>query len=238
MLALVVTVAAASCSRDDPEEKAESANDLQLAPRSSTAPSSEVESATLPLPVAKFEFSVRPVDADVIARMGETWRPGCPVPLEQLRLMTVTHWGFDGKVHQGETVVHGDYAASLEPVFRRMFETRFPIEMLRVTNGVDVPPNESTAFNCRKKVGNGAEWSEHSFGTAIDINPVQNPYVSRDGSNVIPPAGAPFTDRSLQAPGMLHEGDPVVTAFDAAGWKWGGRWTTSRDYMHFSISGG
>lgn len=226
MLALVMTVAAAACSRDDPLGEAASANDLRLAPPTST------------LPLPEFEFTVLPVDEGVVARMGETWRPGCPVPLEHLRLMTVSHWGFDGKVHKGETVVHGDHAASLEPVFRRMFETRFPIETLRVTNGVDAPPNESTAFNCRKKVGNGAEWSEHSYGTAIDINPVQNPYVSRDGSNVIPPAGATFTDRSLQAPGMLREGDPVVTAFDAAGWKWGGRWTTSRDYMHFSISGG
>jgi hypothetical protein len=79
-------------------------------------------------------------------------------------------------------------------------------------------------------------WSEHSYGRAIDINPVQNPYVSGDGT-VSPPAGAGFTDRSRAAPGMIVADDAVVRAFAAIGWEWGGDWSSAKDYQHFSASG-
>src|SRR3546814_3477803 len=82
---------------------------------------------------------------------------------------------------------------------------------------------------CRSK------WSEHSYGRAIDINPLHNPYV-RNGS-VDPPEGATWADRSRRDPGMIHPDDAVVRAFAAQGWAWGGYWSSGKDYQHFSASG-
>jgi poly-gamma-glutamate synthesis protein (capsule biosynthesis protein) len=77
----------------------------------------------------------------------------------------------------------------------------------------------------------------HAYGRAIDVNPIENPYVS--GSHVSPPAGASFADRSRDAEGMIHAGDKVVKAFaNKAGWEWGGAWPGgTRDYQHFSSNG-
>lgn len=183
-----------------------------------------------------FEFAIGPVDEATRAKMGKTWFPGCPVPIEDLRHVTVTHFGFDGAVHQGEIVVAADAAESLRTPFHRLFEQRYPIQVLNVTDGEDVPWDESAAFNCRKKVGDRSQWSEHSYGRALDVNPVQNPYVS--SSTIVPDDGRPYADRSRTDAGVLHEGDPVVTAFEAAGWHWGGTWTgRTHDYMHFSTTG-
>jgi hypothetical protein len=93
----------------------------------------------------------------------------------------------------------------------------------------------TAGFNCRP-VTDGRSWSRHAYGLAIDINPLQNPYVRGDGS-VLRRAALPYRDRSLDLPGMIHEGDVVVRSFDAIGWEWGGRWRTLKDYMHFSATG-
>ena len=94
--------------------------------------------------------------------------------------------------------------------------------------------NNTSAFNCRPVAGT-SRWSEHAYGRAIDVNPVQNPYVA--GRHVSPPAGRRYADRAGRAPGMIRAGDAVVRAFAAAGWGWGGAWRTARDYQHFSASG-
>jgi hypothetical protein len=57
------------------------------------------------------------------------------------------------------------------------------------------------------------------------------------GSHVSPTAGARYVDRSLDAKGMIHDGDAVVRAFAAGGWGWGGDWPSSKDYQHFSSNG-
>jgi len=95
--------------------------------------------------------------------------------------------------------------------------------------------NNSSAFNCRAVTG-GGRWSEHAYGRAIDLNPVQNPYVDRDGS-VLDPASAPYTDRTRRDPGMIRTGEVVVEAFAAIGWEWGGNFRSIKDYQHFSQSG-
>ena len=94
--------------------------------------------------------------------------------------------------------------------------------------------NNTSAFNCRAVTG-GSSWSEHSFGTAIDVNPLVNPYVS--GGTVLPPEAAPYADRTADAPGMIHVGDVVVETFAGFGWVWGGTWSSPKDYQHFSTSG-
>jgi hypothetical protein len=97
-----------------------------------------------------------------------------------------------------------------------------------------VAADNTSAFNCRFVSGT-TRWSEHAYGRALDVNPVENPFVS--GSYVSPPAGAAYADRSRRAPGMVHAGDATVRAFAAVGWGWGGSWPGSKDYQHFSATG-
>ena len=182
------------------------------------------------------------LDAATRSRVrGVSWRPGCPVGLDDLRLVRAEHWGFDGKVHQGVLVVHRRVAGSMLQVMRELFGLHYPVAGMRLVDdyGADddrsMAANNTSAFNCRT-VDGSTSWSEHAYGRAIDLNPIQNPYVPRSG-DVSPPAGRRFADRGRHDPGVIHAGDPVVRAFARAGWKWGGNWTSPRDYQHFSTTG-
>jgi hypothetical protein len=182
------------------------------------------------------------VDAVDASRLTSSWRPGCPVPVEDLRLLTVAFWGFDAREHRGELVVHRDQASAVLKVMQTLFEARFPIERMELVDvygGDDdrsTAANNTSAFNCREVENAPGVWSQHSYGRAIDVNPVQNPYLPRSGP-VDPPAGAAFTNRSDVRPGMIVGGDQVVRAFASIGWEWGGNWTGSKDYQHFSENG-
>jgi hypothetical protein len=190
-----------------------------------------------------FEGSSEPVAGQVRERIvGSSWHRGCPVGLDKLRLLRVTYWGFDDRPHRGRLVVNRRFDGRIVAVMRRLYRLRYPIRRMRLIDryGADdhrsMNADNTSAFNCRFVAGT-ERWSMHAYGLAIDLNPIENPYVS--GSHVSPPAGEPFADRSRHAPGMLHGGDPVVGAFEAlAGWEWGGSWAAgTRDYQHFSANG-
>lgn len=182
-------------------------------------------------------FRTAPVTA---ARLGSSHRAGCPVAVADLRLVTVTHWDGAGGTARGELVVHRDVAASVVTVFRDLYAARFPIAKVRTVEryGADdarsMADDNTSAYNCRPTTG-GSGWSEHAFGRAVDINPVENPYVR--GSTVLPTAGRAYLDRSRPRPGMITADGPVVRAFAAVGWQWGGHFRTFKDYQHFSRSG-
>ena len=91
--------------------------------------------------------------------------------------------------------------------------------------------NNSSAFNCRK-VGASNKWSEHSYGQAIDINPLWNPWVK--GSTILPKSGAKFAERDQKLPGMVYENDPIVLIFERYGWQWGSQKSGINDYQHFT----
>ncbi|MPY96372.1 MAG: M15 family peptidase [Acidimicrobiia bacterium] len=180
---------------------------------------------------------------ELAARMTPTsWREGCPVGLEDLRYLNVAHWGFDGGAHLGELVVHADVVADLEGIFRQLYVAGFPIWQMRLVDDyggddhTSIEADNTSAFNCRAVEGTSS-WSNHAYGQAIDINPIENPYVAGDGTTSHA-ASVTFLDRADVRPGMIVEGDAVVAAFDAYGWDWGGRWYSPLDYQHFSSSGG
>lgn len=192
-----------------------------------------------PPPDDAFRADVRPLSDEVVAR--STWREECPVARTDLAHVVVTHWGFDGWPHTGELIVHATVAHDIVWVFEQLHAARYPIEQLGIASMADLeerPPtgdgNGSGAFVCRNTVGS-SRWSQHAYGLAIDINPFHNPYV-RNGW-VIPELAAAYLDREALRTGMIQEGDPVVTAFDAIGWQWGGRWNSAKDWMHFSANG-
>lgn len=185
-----------------------------------------------------WESSLSPVPDEVVAR--SSWQEGCPVSIDELRYIVVSHHGFDGEVHTGEMIVNAAEADGVVEVFRRLFEAGYPIEQMRVIRAdeVDDHPtgdwNETTSFVCRPAVGS-TNWSQHAFGLAIDVNPFHNPYLR--GDLVIPELASAYTDRDDVRVGMIFDDDVVVDAFADIGWSWGGDWDTLKDWMHFSKSG-
>ena len=189
-----------------------------------------------------FRGSVSPLPASLRATMaGRSWHTGCPVGLGALRLVRARHWGFDGRVHAGRLVVHRDVAGSVLGVLRRLYAARFPIrrmvpvEAYGASDFRSIEADNTSAFNCRYVDGT-TRWSDHAYGRAIDLNPIENPYVTAAGTTSHP-ASRPYLRRSPYRPGMAVEGGVVVRAFEAAGFGWGGRWSGDRDYQHFSPSG-
>jgi D-alanyl-D-alanine carboxypeptidase len=192
-------------------------------------------------PGGRFRSSIRPIGPAVRARMGATWKPGCPVGLGDLRYVTVSFRGFDGRAHTGELVVHERVAAGVVSVFARLYRARFPIEEMRLVTGADLEAhptgdgNNTAAFVCRA-ARKQTRWSAHAYGLAVDVNPFQNPY--RRGDLVLPELAGAYLDRTNRRPGMVRPGDAVTAAFADLGWTWGGTWRSPRDYMHFSATGG
>jgi hypothetical protein len=172
---------------------------------------------------------------------GRSWHAGCPVGLDDLRLVRARYRGFDGRVHTGRLVVNRDVARSVLGVLRRLYAARFPIRRMVPVDAYgasdfrSIEADNTSAFNCRYVDGT-TRWSEHAYGRAIDLNPIENPYVTAAGTTSHT-ASRRYLRRSAYRRGMAVEGGVVVRAFDAAGFGWGGRWSGDRDYQHFSASG-
>jgi hypothetical protein len=204
-----------------------------------------------PLPQTRTRFAgrVSTVPPAIERRLrGSTWRPGCPVPISALRLLRFNHLGFDGTVKRGRIIVNASVAEDVLWVFRQLFGAGFPLKRVDLAREFDRSRWEeqphsrrsvTASFNCRVVVtpsGPGTTFSQHAYGLAVDVNPLQNPYVRGDGW-VRNRFARPYVDRSKELPGMIHEDDVVVRSFAAIGWSWGGRWSGGKDYMHFSLAG-
>ena len=193
------------------------------------------------LAAPEFKGSIHRIDAELRERMtGRSWHRGCPVRIRDLRLLRVRHWGFRGRVRAGHLVVNRWQARKMMRVMRKLFERHFPIRRMHLvdrygaSDSRSMNANNTSAFNCRFVAGTNT-WSEHAYGRAIDINPVQNPYVSNGVAS--PRKGQRYVDRSKRRKGMIHPGDRVVRAFRSVGWGWGGSWSPDKDYQHFSSTG-
>ena len=189
---------------------------------------------------APFRGVVSRIPASLARRMtGVSWRSGCPVGLSDLRRLTVSFWGFDGRSHSGTLIVHRSVAGPVVRVLGRLYVARFPIRQMTPVDAYggddfrSIEADNTSAFNCRPATGS-SHWSEHAYGKAIDLDPLENPYVS--GGETSHVASRRYLDRSLRLPGMIHPGDVVVRAFAAEGCGWGGVWSGIRDYQHFSVS--
>ena len=190
----------------------------------------------------RFVASVAPIPPPIRSWMtGSSWRPGCPIGLDALRLVRLTYWGFDHRAHRGRLVVAETAATKIVRVFRALFDVRFPIRRMRLVDAYGARDKDSmrhdntSAFNCRYRNGVCCTWSMHAYGKAIDIDPVENPEIWSGG--VSPPNGQPYVNRAVRRRGMVFHGDVVWRAFRSVGWRWGGDWASPIDYQHFSSNG-
>ena len=150
----------------------------------------------------------------------------------RLRLVNVRYYSFDGRLHQGQLVIHKDLKQSIVAIFGELKDHRFPIAKVvpmskyNYDDEASMLDNNTSAFNYRTVEGRRV-LSQHALGRAIDINPFQNPIIERGGSR---PRGAQYEP---QAKGTIVINGLVVRAFLKRGWKWGGAWKTKKDYQHF-----
>jgi poly-gamma-glutamate synthesis protein (capsule biosynthesis protein) len=174
---------------------------------------------------------------------GNSWREGCPVSLYNLRYLKVAYWDFNAKRRMGELIVHKDVSQSLLKVFGSLYAIKYPIEKMRLVSdykGNDwqsIEAGNTSAFNCRPVTGNKKKWSKHAYGKAIDINPIQNPYISKSG-RISHKASLKYRHRKhkRQSAGdraMLLAHDKATLIFKQNAWIWGGDWRSIKDYQHF-----
>jgi hypothetical protein len=196
-----------------------------------------------------FQSSIAPLPVGVRAQLrhAAVWHRGCPVGLSDLRLLTVTHRDFAGRPATGQLVVNKRAARPLVRAFGRLYRLYFPIRHLALDDAYGSAAERpadgdvSGSFECREaaaspctRADTTGSWSMHAYGLAVDLNPVENPYVgcgeTRD------PRARRYRDRSRHRRGMVTR--QVVAAFASIGWGWGGSWSgNTKDYMHFSSTG-
>jgi len=176
-----------------------------------------------------------------VLMIGKSWKLECPVPLKDLRYLTMSHWGFDDQVHIGHMVVHAKLAQEILDIFADMFAAKFPIERMEIIDMYDadddksIAANNSAAFCCRANTTFPGTFSNHSYGIAMDVNPLINPYVK--GKRILPPEGAAYLDRTKNYKGIItqSENNACYQAFVSRGYEWrGNAWTDRVDYQHFS----
>lgn len=183
-------------------------------------------------------FNFEPLSKEVISRIeGVSWKNEAPVKLDDLSYVKVLYWGFDDKKHTGELIVHKKVAEEITQIFKELYEAKFAIEKMRLideyeaNDDLSMADNNTSAFCFREVTGKKGTLSKHSYGIAIDINPVQNPYVK--GDRISPEAGKEYIDRKNVRKGMIVKDDICYKAFKERGWIWGGEWKTLKDYQHF-----
>ncbi|MET8002942.1 M15 family metallopeptidase [Nonomuraea glycinis] len=233
-----VVLASVSCGGQEPAASSE-----QSPPASPTMPATPTASTPMPSPTRteppEFTAKVTKVARD---RLPYSWREGCPVHYRDLRLITLSYWGFDDKPHTGELVVRKTVTDDIVQVFGKLYDWRWPIRQMKLVDAykaddfASIEADNTSAFNCRRATGS-SNWSNHAYGQAIDINPRENPYVTAAGGTAHKNAKK-YTERPMKGKGVINPGDRVVRAFRQVGWEWGGDWAGTKDFQHFSKGGG
>ena len=194
---------------------------------------------------APFQATITELPESMEQKMiGVSWTEGCPLALDELVLVKVRHYGFNGLTKTGKMIVARDVAPSLVEAFRELYALKFPIQQIRpidefeASDPISMRNNNTSVFRCSEREHAAHDrrgtWSEHTRAQAIDVNPLYNPFVMRSGE-VQPIEGAEYANRDIHVKGMVTP--EVVDIFKKYGWKWGGNWSSSKDYQHFSIGG-
>ena len=151
---------------------------------------------------------------------------------KNLTIIDVEYYSFDHRVHRGQVVIHKELAGDIKEIFKLIKEKKFPVKKVVPVNVYkwddesSMKDNNSSAFNYRFISGTRT-FSAHSLGRAIDINPFLNPEIKHGKTS---PQGAVY-NKSVH--GTIIKESWLTHEFYKRGWRWGGDWTTSKDYQHF-----
>ena len=189
-------------------------------------------------------FAAEPVPDGVWQRMqGKTYRENPHIGRADLRHIRALHWDYEGRMHVGEMIVNRLIADRVVRILRQLFDARYPIQRMLLPDVYDADDerqmrdNNSSCF-CYRAVRGTTKLSKHARGLAVDINALYNPYCKRrpDGTRIIQPAtAARYLDRTKEFPYKIDRGDLCFRLFTEAGFRWGGDWTSCKDYQHFEL---
>ena len=195
--------------------------------------------------MATSHTAITPITPAIKERMiqGNSWHKGCPVGLQDLRYLRIKYLNFKGETKLGEMIVHKDVADEVVDIFHELYTIGYPIHEMKLVSdykGNDwhsIEADNTSAFNCRNATGS-KKWSRHSYGKAIDLNSIENPYISRSG-RIAHKASLQYRKRvhkkdTVADKAVLLKNDKATKIFKKYGWKWGGDWYGVKDYQHFS----
>ena len=194
---------------------------------------------------AEYSSNISTISSTIEQRMlkGNSYKRGCPVPLKNLRYLRIKHLNFKGKTVRGEMIVHKNVASEVVHIFDELYDIGYPIDKMKLVSAYkgndwqSIESSNTSAFNCRNATGS-KKWSKHSYGKAIDINPIENPYIARNG-RISHKASLKYRKRvhknnTYSDKALLLKSDKATKIFKKYGWKWGGDWSRVKDYQHFS----
>jgi len=167
-------------------------------------------------------------------RQGGSYKDYCPISLNDLRYIKLKYIGFDGKEHWGELIVNKAIAKDVVSIFKELYNIKYPIKQMRLVSDfgasdyASIEADNTSAFNCRYVDGTH-KWSNHTYGRAIDLNPIENPYVSKSG-HISHKASLKYASRQPYKGVVTPQ---IVNIFKKYGFKWGGDWHCCKDYQHF-----
>ncbi len=203
-----------------------------------------ITSLLLTTSFAEFQAYIYDISSNLKEKMikNNSWRRGCPVDTIDLRYLKLTYLNYQGEESVGELIVHKNIADNMVNIMRELYAIKYPIYQMKLVNefkGNDwqsIEAGNTSAFNCRKATGS-KKWSKHSYGRAIDINPIENPYVSRKG-HISHKMSLKYKKRqhlnnSPSDRAVLLKNDKATLIFKKYGFSWGGDWRTIKDYQHF-----
>ncbi len=192
-------------------------------------------------------FYAEPIGEEVFSRIdGKTYPEGCPLSLDELSYLRVLHYNFDHEIQVGELIVNADLSETFLDIFRTLFEEEYEIYSMYLaddfwtgdaltTDTASIAADNTSAFSYRV-IETSGNLSNHASGRAIDINPLENPYltIGEDGSISCEQEGSiPYLDRTAGLDHMIDEEDPCYQLFTSYGFTWGGSWSNPVDYQHF-----
>jgi poly-gamma-glutamate synthesis protein (capsule biosynthesis protein) len=194
----------------------------------------------------QYKGQILSISPQVKQRMlnGNSWRKGCPVELIDLRYLRIPYINFYGHTKLGELIVHKDVAQSTIEVFKELYSIGYPIKQMKLVSNFkgndwqSIEADNTSALNCRAITGDKKKWSNHAYGKAIDINPIENPYISRTG-HISHQASIKYkrrinkSTRSLADKAVILKNDKTIKILKKNGWNWGGNWGPIKDYQHF-----
>ncbi|WP_287619588.1 M15 family metallopeptidase [Parabacteroides sp.] len=193
-------------------------------------------------------FRSEEISDELFSRMWlKSWKENCTLDRSELRYLKVLHRNADGEPQRGEMVVNAAIADKVLRIFRQLYEAGYRIERMVLIDNYNADDeqsmraNNSSSFNFRFMTGSTTKISKHGLGLAIDINALYNPYVKQkaNGTWHIEPATATSyafdRDTRTDIPYKIDHTDLAYRLFTAAGFSWGGDWTSLKDYQHFEI---
>ena len=191
-------------------------------------------------------FVASEIPDDVYQRInGKSYRENPNIGLEDLRYLKMLHYNYDHQIQVGEMIVNAQLADEICSIFMELFQNEYEIYSMYLvdnywagdgdsTDFASIDVNNTSAFNYREQTGGGS-LSNHAYGCAIDINPMENPYVWFDGDT---PTWShdnadPYIDRTTGAAHVITHDDLCYQIFAKYGYSWGGDWSNPKDYQHF-----